>query len=124
MKVTSQIERGIVTVTVEYGYDFFSDRKAKQKLSEKMRDAYQKEADTKEPRLKDCIIILKAELASSEIVHALYELWKEVYHNDGTLYCVDYPQDYIESIFSLGLAGQPRFELGAGVDDALAKLTA
>lgn len=66
-----------------------------------------------------CVLHIKATTAGSPLVRAIFELYKVVSSDSGTLYCASYPVNYMESLTSLGLTALPGFKLAATLDEAL-----
>lgn len=111
-------------LTVDYGADQMFLPQSSQTLSEKLLALYRQEVSDQpdKPALKGCIIVINADSAGSPLVRALFELYKVVNADGGQLFCVSYPDDYIDSLTSLGLTVLPGFHLAASKAEALKKL--
>ena len=66
-----------------------------------------------------CVLFVKATTAGSPLVRAIFEVYKVIHADSGTLFCANYPINYMESLTSLGLTALPGFKLTTTVDEAL-----
>ncbi len=116
--VKGRIKNDTVLLSLKYDASLFFDGSTQVKLRDRLRNRYFDLLEEVEG--KNCIVKIEADVAGSEIVRALFELWQEVYYRDGVLTCVNYPEEYIDSLLSLGLPSQEGFRLATTVEDALA----
>jgi hypothetical protein len=72
-----------------------------------------------ESRSGACVLFIKATTAGSPLVRAIFEVYKAIHADSGTLFCANYPVNYIESLTSLGLTALPGFKLTTTLDEAL-----
>jgi hypothetical protein len=65
-----------------------------------------------------CIVVIKATVAGSPLVRALFDLYKVVVADSAKLICVSFPEDYMDSLTGLGLPALPGFKLASSLDEA------
>lgn len=128
LKVDSTVEDGVIVLTLSFGTELLFSSGAASQLSDDLIKGYQ-DALKKEPsnvlETKSCVIDIQSEVAGSPLVRALYELWQEVFRNQsGQVICVNYPDDYIDSLTSLGLPSLPGFSLDIGRKEAVERVKA
>lgn len=121
--VTSKKKEGTIYLELDYDAPSLLDTQSRQNLRKELIEAYNEETkkyeQTEEPKYH-CIVEIKARIVSSRVVRALFELWKTVtQHNDAQLICVGYPEDYIDSLTSLGFHTLKKFSLEANEEEAL-----
>ena len=63
----------------------------------------QYESKVKGNYVKDCILSITADVAGSQVVKGIFELYKSVKARSGTLICANYPADYVRALTDLGL---------------------
>ncbi len=123
LTVISTIEDKVVILVVRYGPELMLSLTAHETLSAKLVKAYEEEsAKDASVKTNSCIVMIEAETAGSPIVRALFELYKTVYAGSGQVICVGYPQDYIDSLTTLGLTGLAGFSLANTKQEALGRL--
>lgn len=71
---------------------------------------------------RDCIVLVKVQIAGSLFVRGLFDLWEHVTAGEGRLVCANYPEDYIDTILTLGLSELPGFSLATSEEDAVSQL--
>jgi hypothetical protein len=64
-------------------------------------------------------VSIKAKTAGSPLVRAIFELYKVVSAEAATLFCASYPENYMESLTTLGLPALPGFKLTKTLEEAL-----
>ena len=123
LQVTGEVKNGVVVLSLDYGRELLLREDAPARLSEELTRRYQELLDRHKPRTVSAVVEIKAKDAGSPVVRALFELWKKVVGGQsGQVVCVNYPQDYIDSLTALGLPALPGFSLAATVDDALRRV--
>lgn len=124
-QVKWNVEGGVILLTVHFNLEFLLERGAGERLSKELTALYREIREKEEARVKttSCIVEIQAEVAGSALVRALFELWKEVRKEGGKVVCVNYPQDYIDSLTSLGILALKGFSLADTKAEAIRKLT-
>ncbi len=123
--VTSEVNKGVIWLTIKYDEEFLLKKELTEKLQNVIVDSYREKLGKNEKELttKSCVVEIQSKTAGSRLVRALFELWKEVDSNlNSQLICVGYPDDYIDSLISLGLTSLPNFKLKASKEEALKQL--
>ena len=123
LTVAATWDGDVPVLTVDYSADQMFLPRSAQTLSERLVTVYRDHISGKSAP-KSCIIVIAADTAGSPLVRALFELYKVVKADDGQLYCVSYPDAYIDSLTSLGLTVLPGFYLCTSMTEALAKVKA
>lgn len=126
LQVNGALELGVIVLTIRYGKDLLLQDKARTQLSEEIVAAYRKSRDSagNEAKTSSCIVMIESEVAGSPLVRALYELWQEVtIKGAGQVVCVDYPDDYIDTLTSLGLPSLAGFTLAHSKEQAISIIT-
>ena len=123
LEATGNVRDGVVVLSLDYGRELLLREDAPKRLSEELLRRYKELQENEKPATSSAVVEIKAKDAGSPVVRALFELWKEVVGNrGGQVVCVSYPQDYIDSLTTLGLPALPGFSLAATVSDALRRL--
>ena len=123
LEVTGSVKDGVVVLALDYGRELLLREDAPKRLSEELMRRYKELQDKEKPATSSTVVEIKAKDAGSPVVRALFELWKEVVGNrGGQVVCASYPQDYIDSLTTLGLPALPGFSLAATVSDALRRV--
>ena len=89
-------------------------------LAEKLVEKYRTLVEQRDGAPHACVLRVKARTAGSPLVRAIFELYKVLHADAATLYCAEYPENYMESLTSLGLPALPGFTLTETVERALA----
>lgn len=119
-KIQAEWRGKVPVLTASYTpTDLFEPRSAKL-LSESLVDRYREliASPGSEPRPKACILVIASDVAGSPVVRAIFELYKVVHASAATLYCVNYPENYMHSLTSLGLPALPGFQLAETLSEA------
>lgn len=127
LQVDSTVEDGVMVLSVTLGKELLFSTGAGSRLSDDLLTHYRDtlEKDGKALSTKSCIVDIQSEVAGSPLVRALYNLWEEVFRNQaGQVICVNYPDEYIDSLTSLGLPSLPGFSLDVNKTQAIKRLTA
>ena len=123
LEVTGNVKDGVVVLALDYGRELLLREDAPKRLSEELVGRYKELQEKDKPATSSAVVEIKAKDAGSPVVRALFELWKEVVGNrGGQVVCASYPQDYIDSLTTLGLPALPGFSLAATVSDALRRV--
>lgn len=104
----------VISIRLEEEAEFFDNPDA---VTEKILDTYREAA--KELRHPSCVVVIKTDVASSQLIRILYQLYRECQKNHGNLYVCEFPQEYMISLSTLGLTELPGFRLRATESDAL-----
>ena len=114
----------VICLIIKYNEDFLLTKESRHKIKDEFVDSYQKMLnDNPNLNTKSCIVEIKSKTAGSRLVRALFELWKKVnIHPNSQIICVGYPEDYIDSLISLGLTSIENFDLAPNKDIAFAKI--
>jgi hypothetical protein len=117
-------QEGVPILEVDYSPSQLFRPSISTPLSETLIEKYRslRQQNRVGARSDACIVYIKASTAGSPLVRAIFELYKVVYADDATLYCVNYPKDYMESLTSLGLTALPRFRPKDTLEEALREL--
>jgi hypothetical protein len=121
-KVEGRIEQGILILTVNFDAPFLFQKGAGNQLSTELTNCYQNwKGKAKTP---SCVVEIQADIAGTPLIRGLFELWKVVAEGEGgQVVCVNYPQDYIDSLTSLGLLALKGFSMARTAKAAIRKLT-
>jgi hypothetical protein len=118
LEITGTWREEVPLIEVNYAANQMFLSKTSQLLAEKLVGEYKTLTDQREtPRA--CILWIKAKTAGSPLVRAIFELYKVLHAEEATLYCAEYPENYMESLTSLGLPALPGFKLTETVEKAL-----
>ena len=122
--VTKDLNNGVIYLIINYSDNYLFTQESRLRIREELVNSYQKMlADNPDLQTKSCIVEIKASTASSRLVRALFELWKKVnIDRNSQLICVGYPEDYIDSLISLGLTSLDNFNLALTKDEAFKQL--
>ena len=113
---------GISVVELSFDPELMFQKGARLTLSEELTRAYN---DLKEDKGNPgCVVVIKASTAGSPVIRALLELYKTVTANGGQLRLVDYPQDFRDSLSTLGFRSLPGFAHSATIEKAVKELAA
>lgn len=126
LRVEGSIRQGIIVLVVIYDKELLLKGGASERLSKELTMKYRQLRETEKGQIKmvSCIVQIRAEIAGSPLVRALFELWREVVEKEGgQVVCVGYPPDYIDSLTSLGLSALPGFALANDTDAVVKQLT-
>jgi hypothetical protein len=120
--VIPKSEDGVVVLTVCYGPGQILHSGPAGQVRDELIAGYKKvTAGLAEPR--DCIVVMEAQVAGSSFVRGLFELWEHVTTvRHGRVVCANYPDDYIDSLLTLGLTELDGFSLASSKDEAFRKL--
>jgi hypothetical protein len=120
LEITASVQGNAVILRVSYGANQMlrgdSDILAKQLISNYERFGL------KPPYARHCIVVVDAPNAGSLFVKALFKLYEQVRNNKGRLICAQYPDDYIDTLLTLGLPQLPGFDILDGINQALHEL--
>jgi hypothetical protein len=124
LDISSETKEGTSVLTVSYRPSQMFTEAASKLLSERLIEEYRsllkgQPQGTQSPAV--CVVSINSSTAGSSLVRALFDLYKVVQANSGTLICAGYPEDYMPSLTSLGLTVLPGFKLAATVEEALQK---
>lgn len=122
LKIGRTVERGIPVVTVDYGVDLMFRAESADEISSQMVNAYEEILADNNPANESCVVVIESESAGSPLVRALFKLYERVTAEGNQLICVNYPDDYIHSLASLGLPSLGGFSLMSSKQNALSKL--
>jgi hypothetical protein len=120
LDVKTEISNSTLILVVAYPSDVLTNTQSSQALLERLVKAY--DGRNRSEVGPSCIVEIKAEVAGSSVVRALFDLWKSVSANSGELRIVGYPSDYTDSLTSLGVTTLKGFQLSASRDEALRSL--
>src|SRR6266850_2104118 len=126
LQVEGKVEEGVILLTIRYGEALLMRTEAPERLSAQTIRCYRemRERDKEKVNPSSCVIDIQSETAGSPVVRMRFELWREVgRYKGGQVICVNYPQDYIDGLTSLGLPGLPGFSLAGTTAEAIQKLT-
>lgn len=122
LEIEGRVERSLIILTVSYGKELLLETGAGRSFSEEIVRCYRTLRDTQagHPEVPVCLVEIKSEVAGSPLVRALYELWQEVVKKgNGQVICIDYPEDYIDTLTSLGLPSLGGFTLFPTTESAV-----
>ncbi len=108
---------GIPVLEIDYDDNQMFRPRIAPLLAEKLVERY-RSLPTQEPP-PVCIVHIKAKVAGSPLVRAVFELYKVLSADSGTLFCASYPVNFMESLTSLGLTALPGFKLAATLEEAM-----
>jgi hypothetical protein len=126
LHVTGKVEGGVIVLAISYSHELLMRTEAPKRLSKEVMECYQRLREQKVGTIEtnSCIVEINSDVAGSPVVRALFELWREVTGREsGQVICVNYPQDYIASLTSLGLPSLGGFGLALTKEAAIQKLT-
>jgi hypothetical protein len=115
-EITFEESRGIPIFGVDYDPGLMFEKGASKLLAERLVSEYRSQPRSQPPI---CVLNVKAAVAGSPLVRAIFELYKVVSADSGTLICANYPKNYMESLTTLGLPVLPGFKLSGTVDEAV-----
>ena len=111
---------GVPLIEVDYAASQMFLPKTSELLAEKLVARYKELTEQQEAAPRACILWIRAKTAGSPLVRAIFELYKVLHADAATLFCAAYPENYMESLTSLGLPALPGFKLTETVEKALA----
>jgi hypothetical protein len=114
--IEAAIGEGAVEINASYPESAMIDAGFDEPLGQRLIERYEELGQKQSNR--DCILTLKAKVAGSPVIKAIYELWKVVRAHSGTLICANYPPDYVRALTDLGLPSLPGFELCSSTEEA------
>ena len=118
--VTGTLEEGIPVLTVSYEPALMFQKGARQTLSEELAGVYNGLREKCDKPA--CVVIIQASTAGSPSIRALLELYKTVSRSGGQILVVDYPQDFRDSLSTLGFRSLPGWSLSATKEEALREI--
>jgi hypothetical protein len=118
LSVSSNVEDKVIVLTITYGPEQML--RPANLISAGLIASY--ESEKKGGNGPNCIVVVGAKTAGSTLVKALFELWERVTQEGGQVACANYPDDYIESIMTLGLPALDGFKLAMDKSEAFRKL--
>lgn len=118
--VQSQVTDATLVVMLSYTSDVLLSSQSAQELTTRLLSAYT-DRNTSEVG-PSCIVEIRASVASSSLIRALFELWKSVIASSGELRIVGYPPEYTDSLTSLGITTLKGFRQSSSREEALKSL--
>src|ERR1700719_3048833 len=97
LDIKGDVREGIPLLEIYYPPSVMFLPKGWEILSDKLTDVYKDLITQEGIRTKSCVVWIKSATAGSPMVRALFELFKIVDAGGGTLYCADFPEDYMAS---------------------------
>lgn len=73
-------------------------------------------------KCRDCILSINAEVAGSQVVKGIFELYRIVRSRSGNLICANYPPLYVRALTDLGLPSLPGFELCSSLEESRTRI--
>jgi hypothetical protein len=73
---------------------------------------------------RSCVAVVEASVAPSSLIRLIYRLFKACHKKHGTLYVCKFPEEYMVSLSTLALSGQPGFETRATEEMAVKEILA
>ena len=123
LRVEGKVEEGVILLSVRYGQELLLERGTSERLSKELTGRYRQIREKANVKTISCIVEIQSEVAGSPVVRALFDLWREVVGKEGgQVVCVNYPQEYIDSLTSLGLPSLAGFSLAETKGEAIQKL--
>jgi hypothetical protein len=114
--------REYVHIVMSYGPQVLASQPMSKKLSSLVVEKYlELSGDPPSAASQVCILEIRATVAGSRVVKAVYDVFSAVRARGGTLFCVGYPNKYITALATLGLLGLQGFALEDGIESALAR---
>jgi len=117
LEVGGKDSDGIPVLEIDYDDNQMFRPRIAPLLAEKLVSEYRR-LSTQGPA-PVCVLHIRAKVAGSPLVRAVFELYKVVSADSGTLFCANYPVNFMESLTSLGLTALPGFRLTASTEEAL-----
>jgi hypothetical protein len=120
LQIQGRWHDSVPLIEVDYAASQMFLPKTSELLAEKLVEKYKALTAEREQTPRACILWIKAKTAGSPLVRAIFELYKVLHADAATLYCAEYPENYMESLTALGLPALPGFKLTETVQKALA----
>lgn len=121
IKIESQIMSNTIEIEASYPEYAMLEAGFDEPFRNRLVEEYEKLAGEK--GLQNCILSINAQVAASQVVKGIFELYRSVRARSGTLVCARYPADYVRALADLGLPSLPGFELCNSIDEAREKLS-
>jgi hypothetical protein len=123
VQVIGSVEEGVIVLTLDYDRELLLKTGFAERLGKVLTERYQEIRKKEKTTATSCVVDAQSKVAGSPVVRALFDLWKEVVEKEGgQVVCINYPQDYIPSVTSLGLTGLPGFSLADSKQDAFLRI--
>lgn len=123
LKIDGEVKDGVIVLTVSFGPELLLERGARERLSTQLKDQYEKQRLSGGATTTSCVVMIDSEVAGSPLVRALFELYREVVgRQSGQVVVASYPQDYQESLSSLGLPSLDGFRLAFDEEEAIGRV--
>lgn len=121
--VRVRTQKAAVILSVQYGLELLLDVRAGERLGREMVRHYdEKRPKTRSPA-RSCVVVIRAPVAASSIVRALFTLYQHVRSQGGQLFLVGYPEDYMGALTVLGLPALPGFHVAESKEEALKRIS-
>jgi hypothetical protein len=120
LDVTSSVQGDAVILRVRYGANQML-RGDSEILAKELISKYEVNCGNL-PSARHCIVVVEAPYAGSLFVKALFKLYEQVRDKGGRVICAQYPDDYIDTLLTLGLPQLPGFDVVDGINQALGEL--
>ena len=123
-QVKDSVEKGVLVLTVDYSPELLLERGASVRLSQELLRHYEDFRDNQKVKTTSCVVDIQAQVAGSPLVRALFDLLQTVFGRAaGQAVVVNYPEEYLQSLTSLGLPALAGFTLAGSKEEALRKVT-
>jgi len=121
LQIKGEWRDGVPILEIDYLPAQMFQPRTSQLLSEKLISQYrsllaESGLDVPPPA---CVLVIKATTAGRPLVRAIFAVYEVIHADSGTLFCVNYPVAYLESLTSLGLTALPGFKLMNTLDETL-----
>ena len=120
IEVSSEIEGSAIVMSAKYPPYAIIEAGFDEPFRKQLVEKY--ESLAKESGISYCILSIDAEVAGSQVVKGIFELYKVVRSRSGCLICANYPPEYVRALTDLGLPSLPGFELCSSLTEARTKL--
>ena len=113
-----RVEGKVVDLTIEMEASYPEHALVEAGFDEPFRKLILEEYDKWADGCRDCILSIRAQVAGSQVVKGIFELYRAVRARSGILVCANYPADYVRALTDLGLPALPGFVLCSSLSEA------
>jgi hypothetical protein len=123
-QVEGQVSDGVVVLRLKPGEQVLSTPKARSRLIADLPQRYRELRQDDKVKSRSCVVVFPPLVVDSPLGRALFKLWEAIASagEGGQLVCVNYPQQFLPMLTTLGITSLPGFSLADTEKEALDKL--